>query len=305
MAHGISHAYSIDTFMAYPSLLSDLQSLAHHFAIAHHIYDIGDIKSHSPITGESLGHLRSTSLPEFSGVLEQSHHAFLVWRSVPAPRRGELVRLLGLEIRASKHELAALITLEMGKTITESLGEVQEMIDMCDFAQGLARQLYGRTIASERPDHQIAEVWQPLGVCGVITPFNFPAAVWAWNAALALMCGNSVIWKPSEKTSLTALAVHSLYERAVQRYNTDSSSPVPGGLCSLVLGGHSLTEALTDAPHVPLVSATGSTEMGRALGQRLAKRFARSILELGGNNASIVTPSADLSLASQAITFAA
>jgi aldehyde dehydrogenase (NAD+) len=252
-----------------------------------------------------LAAFHPTARTEIDHITQKAYSAFLDWRAIPAPQRGDLIRLLGLEIRRAKRELASLITLEMGKTITESLGEVQEIIDMCDFAQGIARQLYGCTITSERPHHHISENWLPLGICGVITPFNFPAAVWGWNATLALVCGNAVIWKPSEKTTLTALAVHSLFERAAQAYNKEHKISVPLHLSSLVLGGQKWTETLADSPLIPLISATGSTEMGRSLGQRLAKRFARSILELGGNNASIVTPSADLTLAAQAITFSA
>jgi aldehyde dehydrogenase (NAD+) len=211
-----------------------------------------------------------------------------------------LVRLLGLELRAAKDALGRLVTIEAGKIVSEGRGEVQEMIDICDFAVGLSRQLYGLTIASERPDHRMMEQWHPLGPVGVITSFNFPVAVWSWNAALALVCGNPVIWKPSEKTPLTALAVQALFERAAAK-----AGAVPDGLSTVLIGGRGVGELLVNDPRVPLVSATGSTAMGREVGTQLARRFARSILELGGNNASIVCPSANLDLALRAIAFAA
>jgi aldehyde dehydrogenase (NAD+) len=210
------------------------------------------------------------------------------------------VRLLGEELRASKDDLGRLVTLEAGKILSEGLGEVQEMIDICDYAVGLSRQLYGLTIATERADHRMMETWHPLGVCGVISAFNFPVAVWSWNAALAFVCGNSVVWKPSEKTPLTALAVQAIVQRAAQRFGS-----VPAGLSEVVIGGRTVGEALVEDHRVPVVSATGSTAMGRQVGPKLAARFARAILELGGNNAAIVTPSADLDLALRAIAFAA
>ena len=219
---------------------------------------------------------------------------------MPAPRRGELVRLLGEELRAAKEPLARLVTLEAGKIVSEGLGEVQEMIDICDFAVGLSRQLYGLTIASERPNHRMIEQWHPLGPVGVITAFNFPVAVWAWNAALALVCGDPVIWKPSEKTPLCAEAVMALAKRALAKFGD-----APDGLLQIVQGGREVGEALVDDPRVALLSATGSTAMGRAVGPRVAQRFGRSLLELGGNNAMIVAPSADLALAERAILFAA
>ena len=209
--------------------------------------------------------------------------AFLHWRDVPAPRRGELVRLLGEELRARKEPLARLVTLEAGKIIAEGLGEVQEMIDICDFAVGLSRQLYGLTIATERPSHRMMEQWHPLGPVRVITAFNFPVAVWAWNAALALVCGDPVVWKPSEKTPLTAQLAMELVGRALERFGD-----APDGLVQLVLGGRDVGEALVDDPRIPLVSATGSTAMGRDVGPRVAQRFGRALLELGGNNAAIV-----------------
>jgi aldehyde dehydrogenase (NAD+) len=211
-----------------------------------------------------------------------------------------LVRLLGEELRAHKQALGRLVTVEVGKIASEGLGEVQEMIDICDFAVGLSRQLYGLTIASERPDHRLVEQWHPIGPVGVISAFNFPVAVWSWNAALALVCGDSVIWKPSEKTPLTALAVEAIFARAAAAFGD-----APEGLLTLLIGGRGVGEMLVDDPRVAVVSATGSTRMGRAVGERLARRFGRAILELGGNNASIVTPSADLDLTLRAVAFAA
>src|SRR5262249_48040843 len=226
--------------------------------------------------------------------------AFRSWRLVPAPRRGELVRLLGAELRAAKDELGRLVTIEAGKIAVEGRGEVQEMIDICDFAVGLSRQLYGLTIASERPADRMMEQWHPLGPIGVITTFNFPVAVWSWNAALAFVCGDPVVWKPSEKTPLTALAVQALFARAVQKFGD-----APEGLSAVLIGDRATPTALVGDPRLPPVSATGSTGMGRSVGPRLAQRFARAILELGGNNAAIVCPSADLGLALRAIAFAA
>src|SRR5690606_6401355 len=222
------------------------------------------------------------------------------WRMVPAPRRGELVRLLGEELRAHKADLGRLVSIEVGKIPSEGLGEVQEMIDICDFAVGLSRQLYGLTIATERPGHRMMETWHPLGVVGIISAFNFPVAVWSWNAALALVCGDAIVWKPSEKTPLTALACQAILERALSRFGD-----APVHLSTVLIGDRAVGEALVDHRQVALVSATGSTRMGREVGPRLAKRFARAILELGGNNAGIVCPSADLDMALRAIAFGA
>ena len=255
---------------------------------------------HSPIDGALITHVKETSTAEATQQIKQAHEAFLQWRKVPAPRRGEFVRLLGEELRAHKQTLGHLVTLEAGKILSEGLGEVQEMIDICDYAVGLSRQLFGLTIATERPDHRMMETWHPLGVCGVISAFNFPVAVWSWNAALALVCGNAVVWKPSEKTPLTALATHAIAERAAKRFGG-----VPDGLLGLLLGGRELGAVLVDDARVPLVSATGSTAMGRQVAPKLAARFARAILELGGNNAAIIAPSADLDLALRGIAFAA
>ena len=254
----------------------------------------------SPITGETVAKVDDASASQVAQAIEAAHGAFLAWRTVPAPRRGELVRLLGQELRDAKADLGALVTLEAGKTVSEGLGEVQEMIDICDYAVGLSRQLFGLTIATERADHRMAETWRPLGVVGVITAFNFPVAVWAWNAALALVCGDAVIWKPSEKTPLTALAVQALFERAAIRFED-----APAGLSGVVRGARAAGEALAASPTVALVSATGSTAMGRALAPVVAARFGRALLELGGNNAAIVCPSADLDLTVRAVAFAA
>ena len=260
----------------------------------------GSLQSHSPIDGQVIGSVAEASAADVTSACDKAQQAFLAWRNAPAPRRGELVRLIGEELRAAKEPLARLVTLEAGKIVQEGLGEVQEMIDICDYAVGLSRQLYGLTIASERPNHRMIEQWHPLGVVGVITAFNFPVAVWAWNAALALVCGDPVIWKPSEKTPLCAAAVMALAERALERFGD-----APDGLLQCVQGGREVGETLVDDPRVALLSATGSTAMGRVVGPRVAQRFGRSLLELGGNNAMIVAPSADLKLAERAILFAA
>ncbi len=258
------------------------------------------LPARTPITGEVVTHVRETSADEARDAIRRAHEAFSAWRTVPAPRRGEFVRLLGEELRAAKEDLGLLVTLETGKIVSEGLGEVQEMIDICDFAVGLSRQLYGLTIATERADHRMMETWHPLGVCGVISAFNFPVAVWSWNAALAFVCGDPVVWKPSEKTPLTALATQAILRRAMARFGD-----APEGLSEVLIGGRDVGEILVDDHRVPVVSATGSTAMGRQVGPRLAARFARAILELGGNNAAIVAPSADLGLALRAVAFAA
>jgi aldehyde dehydrogenase (NAD+) len=261
------------------------------------IESAGKLVSISPIDGKPIGRV-TVGDPDLAA--ERAAAAFLQWRSVPAPRRGEFVRILGEWLREAKPVLAKMITLESGKIIQESLGEVQEMIDICDYAVGLSRQLYGLTIASERPNHRMMEQWHPLGPVLVISAFNFPVAVWAWNAALALVCGNPVIWKPSEKTPLCAAMVMRLVQRAADRFGG-----IPDGLVQLVQGERDIGQALVDDPRIALVSATGSTAMGRAVGPRVAHRFGRVLLELGGNNAMIVAPSADLELASRAILFSA
>ncbi|MHC6228028.1 L-piperidine-6-carboxylate dehydrogenase [Pseudomonas sp. X10] len=264
------------------------------------VYTQGDYPVHTPIDGSQIASVKLEDKAQVTTRIDQAQQAFEAWRSVPAPRRGELVRLFGEVLRAHKADLGELVSIEAGKITQEGLGEVQEMIDICDFAVGLSRQLYGLTIASERPGHHMRETWHPLGVVGVISAFNFPVAVWAWNTALALVCGNAVVWKPSEKTPLTALACQALFEKALKAFGD-----APEGLSQLVIGGREAGEALVDDPRVPLVSATGSTRMGREVGPRVAARFGRSILELGGNNAMILAPSADLDLAVRGILFSA
>jgi aldehyde dehydrogenase (NAD+) len=261
----------------------------------------GDMAVRSPVTGEQIAALKSMSAAEVGTSIVAADEAFKAWRLVPAPKRGELVRLLGEELRAHKADLGRLVSIEVGKIPSEGLGEVQEMIDICDFAVGLSRQLYGLTIATERPGHRMMETWHPLGVIGVISAFNFPVAVWSWNTALALVCGDAVVWKPSEKTPLTALACQAIFARAAERFGPDA----PQELLQVLIGDRAAGEAMVDHPKVALVSATGSTRMGREVGPRLAKRFARAILELGGNNAGIVCPTADLDMALRAIAFGA
>jgi aldehyde dehydrogenase (NAD+) len=271
--------------------------------------DLGSVRgealvARTPIDGTELARLKVHSRAEVDQAMAESQAAFLAWRDWPAPRRGEVVRLFGEELRAHKEPLGRLVTIEAGKILQEGLGEVQEMIDICDFAVGLSRQLYGLTIASERPGHRMMETWHPLGPTVVISAFNFPVAVWAWNAALAWVCGNSVVWKPSEKTPLTALACQRLLERALDKARA-AMGDVPRGISSVILGAREQGEWLVDDARVRLVSATGSTAMGRAVAARTAPRFVRTLLELGGNNAMVVAPSADLELAVRAITFSA
>src|SRR6204780_3550620 len=261
----------------------------------------GSLSVRSPIDGAEIARIRETPAADMPAIMERAHSAFLAWREVPAPRRGELVRLLAEELRAAKEALGALVTLEVGKIVSEGLGEVQEMIDICDFAVGLSRQLYGLAIASERPGHRMTETWHPMGPCAIISAFNFPVAVWSWNAALALVCGDPVIWKPSEKTPLSALATMKILERAIKRFGPDA----PEGLAQLVIGGPAIGEALVASKRVPIVSATGSTRMGSIVGPKVAARFGRPIPELGGNNAMIVAPSADLDMTVRAIVFSA
>jgi aldehyde dehydrogenase (NAD+) len=264
----------------------------------------GDLVARSPIDGSTTAKLRSHSPGDVDAAIGRAHGAHLAWRLTPAPRRGELVRVFGEELRKDKDALAALVTIEAGKIVAEARGEVQEMIDICDFACGLSRQLYGLTIASERPGHAMRETWHPLGVVGVISAFNFPVAVWAWNFTLAIVCGDSVVWKPSEKTPLTALACQAIFERAAKRF-AEGGTPAPKGLSEVIVGDAKASERMVDDRRVQLVSATGSTRMGRAVYPRVAQRFGRCLLELGGNNAMIVTPTADLELATRAILFSA
>jgi aldehyde dehydrogenase (NAD+) len=255
---------------------------------------------HSPVDGAEIGRVAFDDAGAIERKIANSVEAFRAWREVPAPRRGELVRLLGEELRANKEQLGRLVSLEAGKILQEGLGEVQEMIDICDFAVGLSRQLYGLTIASERPGHRMMEQWHPIGPVAVISAFNFPVAVWSWNAALAFVCGDSVLWKPSEKTPLTALATQALFERAAKRFGD-----APANLSQVILGLREAGEVLAKDRRIPVVSATGSTRMGKALAPVVAERLGRSLLELGGNNAMIVAPSAKLDLAVRAILFSA
>jgi aldehyde dehydrogenase (NAD+) len=257
------------------------------------------LSARSPITGEELASIPAHTAGQVHDIVGTAHEAFLLWRSVPAPVRGQLVRELGELLREHKADLGALVSIEAGKIRSEGLGEVQEMIDICDLAVGLSRQLTGLTIASERPGHRMMEQWHPLGVVGVISAFNFPVAVWSWNTALALVCGDPVVWKPSEKTLLTALACQALMTEAARR------AGAPEALSAVILGGPEVGEALVDDSRVALISATGSTRMGRAVAPKVAGRFGRLLLELGGNNAAIVAPSADLDLTVRGIVFSA
>ncbi|UWP96072.1 aldehyde dehydrogenase family protein [Aliiroseovarius crassostreae] len=261
----------------------------------------GSLSVRTPVDGSEIARIHQDGPDAALAAITRAKAAFNHWRMVPAPRRGELVRQLGNALRREKETLGRLVTLECGKISAEGLGEVQEMIDICDFAVGLSRQLYGLTIASERPGHAMRESWHPLGICGVITAFNFPVAPWCWNAALALVCGDPVIWKPSEKTPLTALAVQKICDRVCAEFGEDA----PEGLIQTLIGGRDLGEVLTASKDMALISATGSVPMGKAVAADLAKRLGRSILELGGNNAMIVAPSADLDMALRAIVFSA
>ena len=261
--------------------------------------DGNGLPASTPITGEVLFTVAPTTPEQADQTIASAAQAFSVWRSTPAPVRGALVSRLGELLTAHKDDLATLVSIEVGKITSEALGEVQEMIDICQFAVGLSRQLYGRTIASERPGHRLMETWHPLGVVGVITAFNFPVAVWAWNTAVALVCGDVVVWKPSELTPLTALACAALIDRAA------ADVGAPPAVSGRLLGDRDLGEQLVDDPRIALLSATGSVRMGQQVGPRVARRFGRVLLELGGNNAAIVTPAADLDLAVRAVVFAA
>jgi aldehyde dehydrogenase (NAD+) len=285
------------------SLAHDVAELLARFGVTQP-HQGGTLVVRSPITGEIIGRVHEHDAATACRAINAAHAAFLAWRMIPAPRRGELIRLFGNELRTHKEALGRLVSIEVGKIVSEGLGEVQEMIDICDFALGLSRQLYGLTIATERPEHRMMETWHPRGVTGIITAFNFPVAVWSWNATLALVCGNSCVWKPSEKAPLTALAVQALFDRAGRQFGANGGT-VPEGLSTLILGGRTIGGVLVDHTSVPLVSATGSTAMGRAIAPRLAERFAHAILELGGNNGAIVCPSADLELTLRGVAFAA
>ena len=277
--------------------LADLANAALRACGAPSLVDAGEHPARSPITGATLGGIASTVTVDEA--VARADAAFRIWRTTPAPRRGELIRQFAALLRTHKADLASLVQIEVGKIESEALGEVQEMIDICDFAVGLSRQLHGLTIASERPGHRLMEQWHPLGTTAVITAFNFPVAVWSWNAALAVVCGNPVIWKPSDLTPMTAVATSALFEQAA------TAVAAPDDLNQVVLGGVEVGAALVAHDGVALVSATGSTRMGQQVAGVVAGRFARSILELGGNNAAIVTPSADIDLVVRGMTFAA
>jgi len=258
------------------------------------------LDSVSPVDGKLLASVRTATPEDYERVVQRAEAAFQKWQTVPAPKRGEVIRQLGNALREAKQALGELVTLEAGKIVAEGQGEVQEMIDICDFAVGLSRQLYGLTIASERPQHRMMEQWQPLGVVGIVTAFNFPVAVWAWNSALAAVCGDSTVWKPSSQTPLTAIATVKIAERICRANDLDPA------IFSLVIGeGATIGERLINDKRVPLISATGSTKMGRHVGEVVARRLGRSLLELGGNNAIVVAPSADLELATRGILFGA
>lgn len=251
----------------------------------------------SAADGQVLGSVNLCSPEEYDRVVEKARKAFIEWRKIPAPKRGEIVRQMGMALREYKDELGALVTHEMGKIRQEGLGEVQEMIDICDFATGLSRQLYGLTMQSERPNHRMFEQWHPLGIVGIISAFNFPVAVWSWNSMIAAVCGDTTLWKPSEKTPLTAIACMHIIQPVLKANN------VPEGVFTVVVGAREIGERLANDKRVPMVSATGSTRMGRSVGEAVARRMGKSLLELGGNNAIIITPNANLKLAIPAVLF--
>src|SRR5260370_32517494 len=282
------------------SLKAEVDALLVELAVDPISYTGGTLVAKTPITGETVAHVREVDAAGATSAIEKAHAAFLEWRLVPAPKRGELVRLLGEELRRNKRALGRFVSIEAGKIESEGLGEVQEMIDICDYAVGISRQLFGLTIATERHEHRMAETWHPLGVTGIISAFNFPVAVWAWNAALALVCGNSIVWKPSEKTPLTALATEALFGRALKRFKADGGS-APDGLSAVLIRAREIGAALVNNARVPLVSATGSTAMGRAVSPKLAQRLARASLARGGNNAPGVTLTADLDMAARGV----
>ena len=286
--------------MTHENLSAAVASLCGQTGVEAALLQGGHLQVRSPIDGSTIARLHEHTPAEVADAIARADTAFRAWRDVPATCRGELVRRFGEQLRVHKETLGRLVTIEAGKIPQEGAGEVQEMIDICDFALGLSRQLYGLTIATERPGHAMRETWHPLGPIGVITAFNFPVAVVSWNAALAWVCGDAVVWKPSEKTPLTALATAALFRRAAA-----GMADAPDALLEVIIGGREAGVVMADDPRLKLVSATGSTRMGRALAPRLAARFARALLELGGNNGMIVCPSADLDLAVRAIVFAA
>ncbi|MCU0436944.1 MAG: aldehyde dehydrogenase family protein [Raineya sp.] len=253
----------------------------------------------SPINGELIASVEMATPEDYETVIKKAEEAFKVWRKIPAPKRGEIVRQIGDKLRENKEALGKLVTYEMGKILQEGLGEVQEMIDICDFAVGLSRQLYGLTMHSERPDHRMYEQWHPLGIVGIISAFNFPVAVWSWNAMIAAVCGDVCVWKPSEKTPLTALACQNIIADVLKSNN------LPEGVFGLIIGDATIGEKMSNDTRVPLVSATGSTRMGKKVGEAVAKRLGKTILELGGNNAIIITENADLEMAIRATLFGA
>jgi aldehyde dehydrogenase (NAD+) len=257
------------------------------------------IDSHSPVDGSFIGSVSVTTRREYEQVVDKAGEAFRHWRKVPAPQRGEIVRQYGLQLRKHKDALGRLVSFEMGKSLQEGWGEVQEMIDICDFAVGLSRQLYGLTMASERPDHRMFEQWHPLGPVGIITAFNFPVAVWSWNTMIAMVCGDTCIWKPSEKTPLCAVACQNILHDVLRENN------VPEGVSNIVTGDYQVGEFMTRDTRLPLISATGSVRMGKTVGATVAARMGKTILELGGNNGIIVTPSADKKLVLNAAVFGA
>ncbi|KAA9349068.1 L-piperidine-6-carboxylate dehydrogenase [Larkinella humicola] len=257
------------------------------------------LDSYSPVDGQLMARVFPTTHEDYNQVVETARAAFLEWRNVPAPKRGEIVRQMGEQFRQYKKELGTLVSYEMGKSLQEGMGEVQEIIDICDFAVGQSRQLYGQTMHSERPDHRMYEQWHPLGVVGMISAFNFPVAVWSWNAMLAWVCGNVCIWKPSEKTPLTALACQQIIKDVLEQ------NEVPEGVSCLITGGREVGTWLAEDPRIALVSATGSTRMGKSVAQTVAGRLGRYLLELGGNNAIIISQHADLNVAIPAIVFGA
>ena len=246
------------------------------------------LESYSPVDGKLIGKVKTATKADYQKVITAANDAFHYWRQIPAPKRGEYVRQFGDKLRAKKTELGKLVSYEMGKSLQEGFGEVQEMIDICDFAVGLSRQLYGLQLHSERPNHRMMEQWHPLGIVGIISAFNFPVAVWAWNTTLAWVCGDVCIWKPSEKTPLCSIACQNIWNEVAKENN------LPEGISSIINGDHKIGELLTEDTHVALISATGSTRMGRIVGAKVAERFGKSILELGGNNAIIITENADL-----------
>jgi aldehyde dehydrogenase (NAD+) len=283
----------------------DITATLQHLGLTLADYAGPDLAVRSPIDGAQITALRCHTQAEVEASIARAVQAFLVWRDVPAPQRGTFVRLFGEALRAHQEPLAHLVTIECGKILAEARGEVQEMIDMCDFAVGLSRQLYGLTIASERPEHSLQEAWLPLGPIGVITAFNFPVAVWAWNAALALVCGDPVVWKPSPKTPLTALACQAIFAQASARYTHTTGQPLPEGLLHVLLGHVDVGDWVVTDARLPLISATGSCRMGRIVAPKVAARLGRSLLELGGNNGVIVSDKADLGVAVPAILFGA